>query len=64
MQIKNVERVEDGRYFRYFTGTAKTYEDIAELQKEIRKIIPEAYVIALNHGKLITVKDALQLLNN
>lgn len=62
--VKNIERIEDGRYYRYFTGKAKTYEEIAELQKEIRKIIPEAYVIALNHGKLITVKDALQLLNN
>lgn len=62
--IKNVERVEDGRYFRYFTGHAKTYEEIAEIQKEVRKVIPEAYVIAFNHGKLITVKDALQLLNN
>jgi len=62
--IENVERVEDGKYYRYFTGSAKTYEEIAELQKEVRKKIPEAYVIALNKGKLITVKDALQLLNN
>jgi len=62
--IKNVERVEDGRYFRYFTGNAKTYEEIAELQSKIRKIVPEAYVIALNNEKLITVKDALQLINN
>lgn len=62
--IKNVERIEDGHYYRYFTGEAKTYEEIAELQKEVRKKIPEAYVIALNNGKLITVKDALQLLNN
>ncbi len=62
--IKNIERIEDGKYFRYFTGNAKTYEEIAELQKEVRKKIPEAYVIALNNGKLITVKDALQLMNN
>ncbi len=61
--IKNVERVEDGRYFRYFTGNANSYEEIAELQNQVRKKIPEAYVIALNNGKLITVKDALQLLN-
>lgn len=61
--IKNVERVEDGRYFRYFTGNAKSYEEIAELQNQVRKKIPEAYVIAFNNGKLITVKDALQLLN-
>ena len=62
--IKNVERVEDGKNYRYFTGEAKTYEEIAGLQKEVRKKIPEAYVIAINNGKLITVKDALQLLNN
>ena len=61
--IKNVERVEDGRYFRYFTGNANSYEEIAELQNQVRKKIPEAYVIAFNNGKLITVKDALQLLN-
>jgi len=62
--IKQIERVEDGRYYRYFTGSAKTYEEIATLQEKIRKKIPEAYVIALNNGKFITVKDALQLLNN
>ena len=37
---------------------------IAELQKEVRKKIPEAYIIAVNKGKLITVKDALKILNN
>jgi len=62
--IKQVEKVKDGRYYRYFTGSAKTYEEIASLQEKIRKKIPEAYVIALNNGKFITVKDALQLLNN
>jgi len=62
--IKNVERVKDGNYFRYFTGNAKTYEEIANLQEKVRKLIPEAYVIATNNGKYITVKDALQLLNN
>lgn len=62
--IKGVERVKDGRYYRYFTGNAKTYEEIAELQSQVRKVVPAAYVIALNNGKLITVKDALQLLNN
>ncbi|MCF6366326.1 MAG: N-acetylmuramoyl-L-alanine amidase [Bacteroidales bacterium] len=61
--VENVERVEDGKYYRYFTGNAKTYEEIAELQSKIRKKIPAAYVVALNNGKLITVKDALQLLN-
>lgn len=62
--VEKVERVKDGRYYRYFTGNAKTYEEIASLQEQVRKKIPEAYVIALNNGKLITVKDALQLLNN
>ncbi len=62
--IENVERVKDGNYYRYFTGNAKNYEEIAELQTKIRKKVSEAYVIALNNGKYITVKDALQLLNN
>ncbi len=62
--IKNVECIEDGRYFRYFTGKSKSYEEIAKLQKEIRKKIPEAYIIAVNNGKLITVKEAMQILNN
>jgi len=62
--IKQIERVQDGRYYRYFTGSAKTYDEIATLQDKVRSRIPEAYVIALNNGKLITVKDALQLINN
>ncbi len=62
--IENVECVEDGNYYRYFTGKSKSFEEIAKLQKEICKIIPEAYIIAVNKGKLITVKDAMELLNN
>jgi len=62
--IKNVECIEDGRYYRYFTGNTKSYNEIAKLQKEVRKKIPEAYVIAVNKGKLITVKEALQIINN
>ncbi len=62
--VKNVECVEDGKYYRYFTGNNKSYEEIAKLLNEIRKKIPEAYIIAVNNGKLITVKEALQILNN
>jgi len=62
--IENVECVEDGNYYRYFTGNSKSYNEIAKLQREVRKKIPEAYIIAVNKGKLITVKDALKILNN
>ncbi len=62
--VKPVECVEDGRYYRYFTGNTESYEEIVKLQKEVRKKIPEAYIIAVNNGKLITVKKALQILNN
>ncbi len=62
--IKNVECVEDGRYYRYFTGNTKSYEEIAKLQKKVQKKIPDAYIIAVNNGKLITIKKALQILNN
>lgn len=62
--IKNVECVEDGIYYRYFTGNTKSYNKIAKLQKEVQKKIPEAYVIAFNNGKLITIKEAMQILNN
>jgi N-acetylmuramoyl-L-alanine amidase len=62
--IEQVEKMEDGKYYRYFTGNTKTYEEIDVLQQKIKKIIPEAYVVAFNNGKMITVKDALQLLNN
>ncbi len=62
--IKEIERMEDGNYFRYFTGNAESYEEIDQLQKEIKKLIPEAYIVAFNNGKMITVKDALQLINN
>jgi N-acetylmuramoyl-L-alanine amidase len=62
--ISNVECFEDGHYYRYFTGNAKTYDEIAELQEEIRKKVPESYVIAFNNGKIITIKEALKILNN
>lgn len=62
--IKNVECVNDGKYYRYFTGNTNSYIEIAKLQKEVQKKIPEAYVIAVNNGKLITIKEAMQILNN
>ena len=62
--IKNVECVKDGKYYRYFTGSTKSYDEIAKLQKEVRKKIPEAYIIAVNNGKLTTVKEAMQIINN
>ncbi len=62
--IENVECIEDGKYYRYFTGNTKSYSEIAKLQKEVRKKIPEAYIIAVNNGKLITIKEAMQILNN
>ena len=62
--IENVECVQDGRYYRYFTGDTKSYKEIAELQKKVCEKIPDAYIIAVNNGKLITVKKALQILNN
>jgi len=62
--IKNVECLEDGRYYRYLTGNTKSYSEIAKLQKEVQKKIPEAYIIAVNNGKLITIKEAMQILNN
>ncbi len=62
--LENVECFPDGAYFRYFVGNVSSYEEVVKLQAEVRKKMPEAYVIAVNGNNLITVKDALQLLDN
>jgi len=50
-----------GKY-RYTTGSTSVYEEILETQKEVRKKVPDAYVVVFQKGKKITVKQALAII--
>jgi len=61
--LKNVKREHDGTKYRYTVGKTSDYQKILELQSTIRKIVPDAYVIAFKNDKKISVKQAVNELN-
>ncbi len=48
--------------YRYTTGKTSDFEAILEIQKKVRKKVPDAYVVAFKKGKKIPVKQALAIL--
>ncbi len=57
--VKNIERTLTGKKYRYTVGNTSSFDEILELQNQIRTKIPDAYVIAFENGKQISVKAAL-----
>jgi N-acetylmuramoyl-L-alanine amidase len=60
--LKNVDfYIENGMY-KYVTGAETHFEKINQLKKELSSKFPDAFVVAFQGDKKITVKDALDML--
>lgn len=57
---KEIFRVDDKTISRYFSGRFKTYENAMIEQDRIRTKFENAFVVAFENNKLISVKKALQ----
>ncbi|MCQ2975429.1 MAG: N-acetylmuramoyl-L-alanine amidase [Bacteroidales bacterium] len=56
--IQNVEELKIDGVYKYTVGCEKDMQKITQLQTEIRKKIPDAFVIAIKDGKRIDINTA------
>lgn len=48
---------EEGNLYKYTTGLAYSYNEIAQLLTEVRKIIPDCFIIAFKNGQKVPVSS-------
>ena len=62
--LKNVWEYKDGGLYKYTIGNKRDLQSASVLQSELRKQgFGDAFVVAFNNGKRISVREALRLLN-
>ena len=47
-----------GNSYKYYVGSATTYEKALELQRDVRKRVKDAFLVAFDDGKQISVSEA------
>jgi N-acetylmuramoyl-L-alanine amidase len=60
----DVEEFKSGKWFKYAVGKENSYKNIISLCSEVKKIYPDAFVIAIKNGEIIPLKDAIEEINN
>jgi len=58
--LKNIIEISTGDKFRYATGTYTDYEKAVNYRKQIEKIFPDAFVIAVKDNKILPLREALE----
>jgi len=58
--LKNIIEISTGDKFRYATGTYTDYEKAVNYRKQIEKIFPDAFVIAVKNNKILPLREALE----
>lgn len=53
-----IEKVVKGRGYRYLVGGLRDYDDIVELQSQVRREFPDAFVVAYEGDNQIDIKTA------
>ncbi|TVR73261.1 MAG: N-acetylmuramoyl-L-alanine amidase [Marinilabiliales bacterium] len=57
--IEDVEVFESGGLFRYVVGASATLEDAAELRTKLQQIFPDAFIVAVSEGRLVSLQEVL-----
>jgi N-acetylmuramoyl-L-alanine amidase len=57
--IKDIEVFESDGLFRYVAGAAATLEDIIAYREKINEIFPDAFIVAVRSGNLISLQEAI-----
>jgi len=47
----------EGEFYKYTTGLSSSYKQISELLTEVRKIIPDSFIIAFKNGERVPVSS-------
>ena len=58
--LKNVEQMEYKGVYKYYVGNIEDFKKILELQTEVRKKIPDAFVVAFKEGQRISINQAMK----
>jgi len=62
--LKNVEEIRAGDKYKYVVGRKSSYPEVADYCKIVKHYYPDAFVIAMKAGKIISVKEALKEIKN
>jgi N-acetylmuramoyl-L-alanine amidase len=62
--LENVEELSVGGLYKYIVGNKKTYSETAEFCNQVRELFPDAFVIAFQDGKSISLDHARKLSSN
>ncbi|PLX10292.1 MAG: hypothetical protein C0594_05135 [Marinilabiliales bacterium] len=57
--LDNIEEYKENNKYKYFAKSVTDYKEAIQVQKDIRKLYPDAFVVAFKNGKKIQLKDAL-----
>ncbi len=57
--VEGVEVFESDGLYRYVVGSATTLEDIVDFRKKMQQIFPDAFIVAVRRGSLISLQEAL-----
>jgi N-acetylmuramoyl-L-alanine amidase len=57
--LSNVEVFESDGLFKYVVGNASSVEEVSAYRKELTAKFPDAFVVAIRKGNLISLKEAL-----
>lgn len=59
--LEGVERLKDGEFYKYYFGKSGDYLKIQSLNQEAKKQgFPEAFIVAFENGKKISIESALK----
>lgn len=62
--IENVEEIRIDNKYKYVTGSSSNYKEVVALLQEIKKSIPDAFIIALKGETQISLQEAINKKNN
>ncbi len=57
--LEDIEVFKSDGLFKYVVGNALTLEDIVALRKKISDIFPDAFIVAVRRGSLISLQEAI-----
>ncbi|MCG8698752.1 MAG: hypothetical protein MI922_11925, partial [Bacteroidales bacterium] len=61
--MNDIEEFMDGGRYKYAVGKSGTYNEIAEYSKFVKNRFPDAFVVGVVNGKVVSVRSILKKLN-
>lgn len=55
-----IDEIISNNTYKYLVGEKTKYSEIIQLSKSVRKYYPDAFIVAIKHGKIIPLNDALR----